>query len=582
MKRLFAIALLLACSALSSVALEVRQVVWGFNGQVLPYRINPVSIEIHNPTKKTFDGELDLHRVMPLVGRVGERTVLPCFLSPNTSKWVQFFVYAGENDLWELSWGAGANNSYTLPAPTSGAPARVLLTTGDQLTARGSKLKGFPEYLFPPSVGAMDGLHSLVMNYYPSQWEEVRATALLDWVRRGGVLHLLSSPTGKQPEFPAALSVLNTPLERFQVGNGLVVRHAATASEVSDEWLNSRGYTMPALAKHDDETYYVGMRLEDRLLEQVSGFTQPRFQWAMIYLMAFLYVILIGPVNFVVGRRVRDYRWSVAFLVGCVALFALIFNLLGRGYGNQSAAHSLAYARPLSDGYADVTQWCNVFAARSGEFALTHNSPHNIYATCQQYERVNAVAFNGRDGKLIADIPLNTSRSFLHRGKIKCDAPRATVTEWEATAILKRLRVRLQSADELRLENAWVFFNGRIYTLLAEGNELTLAGQAGVKPEDFLSPNEMHFGFTPSWDHETETLSPLEQFRKSARAIVLRAVGSPSVAQSFEETMMRRERAQLFLFVKSPDALKIAHRDFSRQISYALFHIQLFDPSKVQ
>ncbi len=580
MKRLFAIVLLVACAAAPASALEVKQVVWGFDGKALPHRINPVSIELYNPSDKPFEGILDLHRVIPMVGRVGERNVMPCFLSPRTGKWMQFYVYVGDNDVWKLSWGG---NSDPISAPTNGAPARVILTAGAPLTARGPRLKGFPEYLFPPSVGAMDGLHSLVMNYYPTRWEEARATALLDWVQRGGVLHLLNSPTGRQPEFPAALSVLNTPLERFQVGNGLVVRHAATADQVNDEWLNSRGFTMPELSESDDGDYYGGMRLEERLLDQVSAFTQPRFQWAMIYLMAFLYVVLIGPVNFIVGRRVRDFRWSVGFLVGCIALFMLIFNLLGRGYGNQSAAHTLAYARPLDDGSADVTQWSNVFAARSGEFALTHNSSHNIYATCQQYEPVNGFVANGKDGKLVVDIPLNTGRSFLHRGKIKCAAPRVGVLEWDATGILRKMRLDMKLPEGMEIEEAWVHYNGLIYELDNRGGHLAVSSEAGVKPENFGAPADLHFGLSPRWStDEDEKLPPLEGLRRAARTVVARAVGSPSVSQSYEETMLKRERAQLFLFAKSPDSLRIAHGDFSHQISYVLFHIQLFEPGKLQ
>jgi hypothetical protein len=583
MKRLFAIVLFVAFAATAASALEVRQVVWGFDGKTLPHRINPVSVEIYNPSDKPFEGFLDLHRTIPMVGRVGERNVTPLFLSPRSSKWMQFYVYVGDNETWMLSWGAGAKNAFPLPAPTAGAPARVMLTTGAQLTARGPRMKTFPDFLFPPSVTAMDGLHSLVMDLYPPKWEEVRETALLDWVRRGGVLHLLNTPSGKPIEFPQNLSVLNTPLEKFQVGNGLVVRHNITAREVSDEWLNERGYTMPALSKLDDVNFYGGMRLEDRLLDQVSAFTQPTFQWAMIYLMAFLYVVLIGPVNFVVGRRVRDYRWSLAFLVGCVALFMFIFNLLGHGYGNQSAAHTLAYVRPLGDGNADVTQWSNVFAARSGQFELTHRSAHNIYATCQQYEPVNGVTFNGKDGKFVVDIPLNTSRSFLHRGKIKCEAPRVTVREWDATNHLRALRLDLKMPEGVQVEDAWVYFNGRIYRLFKEDGQLsTLKTQAGMSPDEFVSAHEMHFGMNPRWGGDEETEKPLERFRRMARAVVARTVGSPAFAHSYEETMLARDRAQVFLFTQSLNALDIAHEDFVRQVSYSLFHIQLFDPQKIQ
>lgn len=583
MKRLFAIVLFVAFAATAASALEVRQVVWGFDGKTLPHRVNPVSVEIYNPSDKPFEGFLDLHRTIPMVGRIGERNVTQFFLSPRASKWMQFYVYVGDNETWVLSWGAGAKNAFPLPAPSAGAPARVLLTTGAPLTARGPRMKTFPDFLFPPSVGAMDGLHSLVMDQYPPKWEEVRETALLDWVRRGGVLHLLNSPSGKPIEFPQNLSVLNTPLETFQVGNGLVVRHNITAREVSDDWLNQRGYTMPELSKRDDVNYYGGMRLEDRLLEQVSAFTQPTFQWAMIYLMAFLYVVLIGPVNFVIGRRVRDYRWSLAFLVGCIVSFMFLFNLLGRGYGNLSAAHTLAYVRPLGDGFADVTQWSNVFAARSGQFELTHRSAHNIYATCQQYEPVNGVTFNGKDGKFVVDIPLNTSRSFLHRGKIKCDAPRVKVNRWEATNVLKDLRLDLDLPAGLTFEDAWVYFNGHIHRLTKVGNELvTIHAEAWRKVDDFISAHDMHMGMYPRWGGDEELETPLERFRRMARAVVARAVGSPAFAHSYEETMLARERAQVFLFTKSLNALDIAHPDFTRQVSYSLFHIQLFDPQKIQ
>ena len=42
------VAVLLSTSSVTHAELEIREVLWGFDGQVRPHRFNPVSIQIDN------------------------------------------------------------------------------------------------------------------------------------------------------------------------------------------------------------------------------------------------------------------------------------------------------------------------------------------------------------------------------------------------------------------------------------------------------------------------------------------------------------------------------------------------------
>ena len=98
----------------------------GFDGRVVLQQFNVVSILVSNSAQHPFDGKLRLRPSMGNGSPIGAPLEEPLFLSPQSSRWVQFFPYIGSyNPQWRLSWNNG-RNSEDLGQPSEGPPALVL------------------------------------------------------------------------------------------------------------------------------------------------------------------------------------------------------------------------------------------------------------------------------------------------------------------------------------------------------------------------------------------------------------------------------------------------------------------------
>ena len=182
----------------------------------------------------------------------------------------------------------------------------------------------------------------------------------------------------------------------MRIGAGLAVRHTAMARNLRKEDLGTveipwhefkPGESMPS-------------QVTESLLRSLSQLSRRQYDWGWIYLLAMVYIGLIGPGQLLVGRKVADYRLRIVLLVAAVGAFALIFNLVGRrGQGEASMVHTLSYARAIDGDTYDVTQWINVFATRGAQYTIQHNAPHNLYATGQDYEAVNGMIESGTGGR---------------------------------------------------------------------------------------------------------------------------------------------------------------------------------------
>ena len=202
--------------------LEIKEVLWGFDGQVVPDRFNLLSIRVINPSDEPFDGTLSLEQSYGME-RDGAVYAAPCFVAPAGTRWVQFYPYIGSDaEPWQLHWGERGAEVKRLDEPRLGPPATVLLDDPQlPLSLAGGAFKSFPESLFPPDVAGTTGMGALLLDHVP-RWEPARREALLDWLRGGGVVHLLQDKDGRPPEFAGELAVLNgsqgTPARGRRVG----------------------------------------------------------------------------------------------------------------------------------------------------------------------------------------------------------------------------------------------------------------------------------------------------------------------------------------------------------------------------
>ncbi|MBM4041080.1 MAG: hypothetical protein FJ290_21480 [Planctomycetes bacterium] len=592
MRRIATVACVLLAASARAATLKVGTVYWGFNGTVVPGRINLLSVELANPSPVPFDGELRLYKDSGVGGRVDASLVEPCFLSPDGHRWVQFYPYVrGEHEAWLLEWGPGADDRCelgklgALGKLTLGPPARVALYDPGAATGMSGdpSIKHFPDHLFPVTVAATDGLHSVVLSHAP-RWEPVRQQAFLDWLRRGGELHIVQGDGGRYPTFSDELAVLNSPRERQHVGGGLVLRHAVRPRDVTNDFLDKAGCPPCEFAP---EPNYSGMNdLEQPLLRALSGITRPKHAWGLIYLTALAYIVVLGPLNYVFGRKRRNYRLTVLFFLGSVAAAAFVMHVLGRrGFGEAAAVHSLACARQIDADTYDVTQWANVFVTRGAEYRIAHAAPHNLYSGCSDHEAIRGVIMNGRDGAFVVDIPLYSHRPFLHRAKLTGDHIQLKVVAWRGTKQLEELVLALEAGFPEALHDMWALHGGLWYRLARQGSELR-AATPGRQMEHFF-PDQLPDDLAPPWqrgwrygqDSDDDEVPPERVLARYRHVLAAREVGgSRFFLREFARRPPDDEHAQVFLFARAPQGFAVQGGRFGRQVGFVLYCVDVFRP----
>lgn len=570
-------AALLVAAASPLQALSIQETIWGFDGQVVSDRINILSVLVANDTGVPFNGTLSLHKKNP-IQRLGATHVQDCFISPFGRRWVQFHTHNSEsNEEWRLSWGRGLNQSTTLNSPRLGPPARVILTDRSDPFARKVSLKGFPEEVFPVTAAATDGLHSLIIDHVP-QWEPVRRRAFLDWLHRGGTVHLLPDPKGQRVRFPPALSVLNTNLDRFRVGAGSVVRHNLTRTRMDYRILASRGFPQLRLKKRDD--WQCITRIEEPIFRRLRGFTRADHNWWFIYIFALLYIVLIGPVNYLLGRKWRDYRLTILLFAGAVMLFSLVFERIGRrGHGEAAAVCTLSYARPVGPGAYDITQWVNVFVTRGAYYRVEYPSPHNLYSTCQITERVNGIIRSGKDGVFTVDVPLYSSRAFLHRGMMK-----------GPDLGLKILGGGGGEDDDLVLGfgpafpkdvlQMWRFTGGNFRKLVASGSTIR-ATDPPIPKDEFLelesvlgSADLMPLGYP---GEQKKDVDVLKSYKQMIKPLIAFSLGGANVFRlNVTGGATPADCVQVFIMAERPKSFGLKDNPFGTETGYVMYHVYLF------
>jgi hypothetical protein len=554
-------------------ALEIRETLWGFDGRVVPGRMNVISVRVANPGGGTFEGELNLRESGGVGAAGGAPYVQPVYLAPQSERWVQFTIFIGTGyEDFVVSWGRGSRDSYSLIHPALGPPARVILIDAQNPFAGSSRLRALPDTLFPTTAAATDGLDGVVLDYVP-RWEPVRREAFMDWLRRGGKVIVLAGTNGAWPTFTEQLAPLNIEGETARIGAGTVVRATGSRREASEKIFVERGFSAPEIKQNSSVAVF---SLEQTLFQQLARLTRPKIRWWLINVLTLLYIAVVGPVHYRWGRRI-DYRVSLGAFVGCIALFGFLFSVVGRrGYDEAQTVHSLSLARAVGPGRYDVTQWISAFATRGDIYPLTHTAPANLYATVST-EPINGKLLNGRDGHFIADIPLFSSRQFLHRAVMPGDDISVTVEQWEEDgAKLKTLVLRVGPAFPRAIVEARVRFRDQYYELHRDGDRLALS-VAGQKQDfaDFIPRDKVQMAMGSMPDFEIgEPAAP------AADAALLKALpllyvqaadGQEYFQHPIDHGSQPPDRLELYVFTKSPSSFALQAEGFGHETGYTLY-----------
>jgi hypothetical protein len=439
-----------------------------------------------------------------------------------------------------------------------------------------SPFKRFPEELFPSTAAATAGLNSLLLDHAP-HWEPVQRQAFLNWLQAGGTVHLLTGANGHYPEFADELAVLNTSAERLNVGAGTVVRHATTASQIQPSDVRQEG---GAPRQYQPGESVPQAQTADSFLQALGNLSQRRYSWGGIYLLAILYVAVVGPGNLLAGKKLRDYRLQIGLLLLTVGVFAFLFNLIGRrGQNEANAVHSLSYARATANDTYDVMQWVNVFAARGARYTITHTAPENIYVSGQDYEAVDGWVTGGKEGRFVVDIPMFSHRAFLHEAEMKGPQIPLTIRNWTGAGTLDDLKLDVGTDFAKQVLEGWVVQGDRIYPMRTSQGDLEFGTSGQVPLREFIAgaalpPIQFNNGIHPA--NELEDVEG--QFRKLAKPLVAWSLGTEDFNNPAATSPSANRRAQLFLFARSPQGFAIAGTELGHEVGYVLYRFDLFKP----
>jgi hypothetical protein len=581
-----------AACATQAPAVEISDPQWGFDGKARPQKFNLLTFTIDNPASVPVELDVELQKfaATPVDAPIVQHVVL----APGQRRTLQFYPYVSSDwSNWRLNW---ERESIPVPAPRlSKRGARVLLESSDVIGGSQGSLRRFSEHSFPPFVTATDGLQAVVLDHVP-RWEEARRQAFLDWIYLGGAVFVLHGANGKFPEFPASMSMFNGPLENVPYGSGMIRKLPFSANQLSRDSARELWRELPNVAKPetpfepglteppegDDEdeiqrTYGYsdgGNSLTSRsFLEELKKMTRPKHNWLLLHFMFWVYILLIFPGCFLVGRQRNDFRVVYLCLIGTVVVFSLAFGIVGqRGYGEATTVHSVAVVRPLPEGYVDVAEWTNVFVTRGATYELKHDANGALYSTCQESERVNGLIHNGGEAAFLVDIPPFSSREFASRTRVQAALPPVRIQSITAAdSGLSELTLAL-GADFPATQEIYALYQDRFYSMARRGPEITLRSNVGTAPA-FLRVDQAR-GFVSPFGYIEDDRPEAARYASLFNSLVTRSL-NVRTEDDAKALRWNPNRVRLMYYADLLPEVAIQNPRLSNQRGKALYCIDL-------
>lgn len=600
--------LALVCwSQTSSVfAIDVADYKWGFNGKVAPNRFNMLSVLFTNPAAQQFTGDIVLRKTLGGAGTVDAPIVEEnVTISPNSQKWVQFYPYISSdtsyvNENWSVKYRGG---TYDFQAPRIAKYQRIILDDPNSVSARGGAVKfSLKDNLFPPFVTATDALQLVVLDHVP-RWEESRRQAFLDWLYLGGTVVVLFDNSGKFPEFTGPMSVLKTPLEDQLYGSGRVIQSPQTRAQFSEDDLRQvcaglpKNYQQPNTTEKTDDI--VDRVDESQMLSQAQNYgysdgsdpfkstsflsqlksmTKPDHNWVLLHFMFWVYIGLVFPGCYLLGKKWSDFRVVYAGLLGTVTVFSLLFSYVGqRGYGELSAVHTVAIAKPLPDGFMDLSAWSNVFVTNGADYEIRHNATGALYSTCNDHEHVRGAINNGAEAVFKVDIPPFSNRELATRAKVPFQDLKLTIESVKTQeGRLTELEVDVQGISPTSVEKQFALIGNTFYTLIWKEDKLMLASETGsasgfLRVQDQRNKNYGYGGY-PYGDNTKSTTG--ERYSQMFLSLMSRGL-SVSREKDVEQLRLPPNVIRIFLYARMPGAFWVQNPRLGNQEGRVLYSITL-------
>ncbi|MGK0184452.1 MAG: hypothetical protein ACI9R3_000218 [Verrucomicrobiales bacterium] len=548
--------LIAVVSTVPALGLEYDEVSWGFDGRAVPDQFNLLTVVVRNPSKQPFDGAVRLQQAQGF-GSVGAVEVEPCFLAPGGSRMLQFYPRVSGNNNWRLSDG---KDSEEVDPPAEGLPAIVQLVDGEDTLRRSAQFKLFSHQRFPTLVGVTEGLFAAIMDYSP-KFAPAQMEAFLDWLKAGGRLHLFIDSDGQFPSIIDAHlagsgdALLAAPGESrtHRLGSGLVTFHGRSIASLEEEDVAA---LVPDRLPLDASGYYASIDIP--LFQQLQSLTRLDVAWPLVYLAAIIYIGLLGPGQYWwVKRKIRDYRFVLVVLLGTVALFSVIFAMIGRrGYGEQTQLSTVSLARHIEGSRYDVTSWGNLFVTKGADYEFRHPAPRNVYSVGETYESVNATVINGRDGVMRSEVPVFSSRTLVHRGTMQGIAPPELLSNTGSGA---DRRIEWKLPPEVKVWDAWVRIHDSILkTRIAYSEEKLIMNGVDVYFADEAAPSSVSNAGVP-------------QLRPTGRKLFHRSMGMIEYEKPKWMPFLGDESIELYLLVEMPESFRVPDDTIPNQQGVTLY-----------
>lgn len=474
-----AILIALACSAFfptetmaqsTKGKVDIKEVIWGFNGRIQPGQFNVVSILLDNGTGDPVDGQLRLQKSNGMLSASGIVYDQTTYIDPAGRRWVQFYPYITEDyqTNWRLTYvnkqtgvskglgtitqsRQGSAVSKTNKVPSELVQVIALLPDDVFRTVKvPPNLSRFPDNVFPPYATATTALHTAFLDHEPN-WDEPRQQAFMSWLRLGGNVHILKSRNNQFPNFSGNLADLQQPLSEFHVGQGMVRRHDIRLSDLSDLTVENairNGLTFDRRlndqsSSNDGSSEDVMMAVIDQspsgldmnMYQQLQERTQPDHAWWLIYLLAIAYILLIFPGCYIISKnRKRHFLTTYAAIAGLSVLFSVLFLFIGqRGYGESTWMQTLAIAKVADDGELAVQQWSSLFVTSGNQYLLTAPDSQAVLNAGVGADNTRGQTTAGKDAMASVRIPPYSAQTINAARHLKRDP-------WELKLVSHEIR----------------------------------------------------------------------------------------------------------------------------------------------
>lgn len=556
--------------------IEVESVHWGFDGRAVAPAFNPLTVIVFNPGGNDLAGELELQRLRNGYWPVGLPIRQPVFLSPATRRPVRFYPYVvGEFDDWRLSWISRDGTRRELDTGglrmRIGEPANVLLQPSSQLTGSGGRLRELDESWFPPVSTATTGLGGVFLDHSP-RWDVPRRRTFLEWLGRGGTLHVLKGPDGRPVEFGAELKVLNGTGVLTRVGAGRVIRQPFGLDEIPDP------LPLPSETKQPTVTGIRPLRFDVELLvplddqgifSKLRSMTRPSRNWILIYICCVIYMVVLFPGGFVYGQGGRDFRAVLKMLGVTVVSFSLIFYLVGRREDSaRLTVRTATVAHHLAGGDLEYQQWVEAAATRGGEYRFTHQGRARLYSTAQNFEKLVGRIQHGQDASLTAEVAPHSSSTFLVHGRLPGEGIGLTPIEVEITGgQLQSLVLATGEGFPETVDRASVMVGGHRFPLVYRDGRLQFDRAAGVRaPSSSRKKRKPALSIDPELDQRREVA---EVFDEIFENLVLRSLGFVDRVKA-SRFSLPPDRIRVFVYAPATDRLAVQVDETADQLGRVL------------